>query len=192
MNRLWLAAKPVERADPVARYLGARIGLTAFPHYIRTAARIKYQGDPSSWHPAMIAMVADGSGKPVSLHRTYLTGEGGKANVADPRRVMEGSIPKGSAIPLAEHDGVLGVAEGIETAFAATALFGVPCWATINTTIMAQWSPPDGVREVVIFGDNDANLAGQAAAYVYALACNAATAARRLNWAFRINEGGAR
>ena len=63
---------------------------------------------------------------------------------------------------------MLGVAEGIETALAASMLFEMPVWSTISTTLMASWSPPEGVSEVCIFADRDAEYAGQAAAYTLA------------------------
>lgn len=63
---------------------------------------------------------------------------------------------------------MLGIAEGIETAFAAASLFGVPCWSAINTALLSQWEPPTDVSEIIVFADNDANYAGQAAAYTLA------------------------
>ena len=52
-------------------------------------------------------------------------------------------------------DGKLGLAEGVETALAATELTGVPCWATLGAKRLHQIAIPAGVREVVIFADND-------------------------------------
>ncbi len=77
-------------------------------------------------------------------------------------------MPKGSAIRLCEPGDTLGIAEGIETALSVTALFGVPCWAAISDTILKGWEPPPDVRQVIVFGDNDENSAGQAAAYALA------------------------
>jgi putative DNA primase/helicase len=86
---------------------------------------------------------------------------------------MPGSLPDSVAIRLS-YEGdelssinpkVLGVAEGIETALSVRTLFGVRCWSLINSVMMAKWSPPDDVEKVIIFGDNDRNFAGQAAAY---------------------------
>jgi putative DNA primase/helicase len=82
--------------------------------------------------------------------------------------MMAGAIAKGSAVRLAEHDDVLGIAEGIETALSASALFRVPCWAALNAEMLRAWSVPSGVKSVVIFGDNDENFTGQAAAYALA------------------------
>ena len=73
-------------------------------------------------------------------------------------------MPKGSAIRLAAPDKVLGIAEGIETALAATKLTGIPCWAAVCAHGLEHWEPPDGVA-VTIFGDNDTNFVGQVAAY---------------------------
>lgn len=122
-------------------------------------------GDDKTVLPAMVAKVADADGRPVNLHRTYLTPDGEKAPVAQPRKIMPGQIPDGSAIRLAAPTDVLGIAEGIETAFAASSLFRMPCWAAINAPILSKWFPPPGIKKVVVFADNDANYAGQHAAF---------------------------
>src|SRR5205809_7870004 len=57
MNKLWQAGKAVEVDDPVGSYLAWRVGLTSFPTCLRTASNVRYQADPPSFHPAMIAMV---------------------------------------------------------------------------------------------------------------------------------------
>ena len=168
MNAVWKSGKPVEAGGAVARYLLARSGVITPPPCIRQVERLRYFSDASSYHPAMIAMVVDATGIPCNIHRTYLTDAGTKAALDEPRRTMAGALPKGCAIRLAEHNGVLGVAEGIETALSVTALFGVPCWSLINTSIMSSWIAPPDVRELVIFADNDANFAGHAAAYALA------------------------
>lgn len=76
-----------------------------------------------------------------------------------------GSLPTGGAVRLARHDSALGIAEGVKTALAATELFGGPCWSALNAGRLEGREPPEGVTEVVIFGDNDFNNVGQAAAY---------------------------
>ena len=100
MNRVWREARPVETGDPVARYLLARTGLVSFPACIRTAARLCHDADVTSFHPAMVAMVTGADGKPVNIHRTYLTLGGTKAPLEEPRRLMPGKVPHGSAIRL--------------------------------------------------------------------------------------------
>jgi putative DNA primase/helicase len=108
-------------------YLNARLGHIEPPQSLRYAASLRYHDDVLSYHPAMVAIVTDAGGKPVNIHRTYLTRDGRKAGVPQPRKMMPGSLPKGSAIGLAPPAGRLGIAEGIETALAAMKLFQVPC-----------------------------------------------------------------
>jgi putative DNA primase/helicase len=168
MNKLWRVSKTVETGDPVGRYLFRRVGLTCFPSCLRTAYDQRYQSDYPSFHPAMIAMVSAPDGAPSTLHRTYLTNDGRKAPVIEPRRLMPGSIAKGAAVRLGPSGDVLGIAEGIETALSATALFGVPCWAALNAGMLAAWQPPPEAKRIIIFGDNDPNYAGQSAAYALA------------------------
>lgn len=169
MNRLWASGKPVQAGDPVAEYLAGRgIMLADFPLCLRYVERCRYQDDTPSWHPAMIAKVTGADGRPVTLHRTYLDGMGGKAKVAAPRRLMPGRVDKGCAVRLAEPGSVLGIAEGIETALSASLIFTVPVWAALNAGMLMAWEPPAGVEEVLIFGDNDPTYAGQSAAFALA------------------------
>ncbi|KQO76444.1 toprim domain-containing protein [Methylobacterium sp. Leaf88] len=168
LRRLWRESKVVVPGDPVALYLVTRVGLNEAPRCLRTVERLRYQDDQPSWHPAMIAMVSGPDGKPATLHRTYLTPDGHKAPVEVPRRLMPGTIPEGAAIRLFEEGPVLGIAEGIETAFAAASLFGVPTWAAVSSSMMAKWMPPVTAREILIFGDRDPKFGGQAAAYALA------------------------
>ena len=109
----------------------------------------------------MLAMVRDGDGKPVTLHRTFLRPDGsGKAEMRSPRKLMPGPVPAGSAIRLGPVREVLGIAEGIETALAASMMFKMPVWSVINAAGMSSWSPPEGVSEVHIFGDCDEGFGG--------------------------------
>jgi putative DNA primase/helicase len=169
LRALWANTTAVGPDDHVARWLRMRVGLVSVPSCLRSVERMIYtQHDQLSWHPGMVALLVKPNGEPDHLHRTYLTPDGQKAPVFQPRLMMLGPLADGVAVPLfPEYDGVLGIAEGIETAFAAAALFNVPCWAATNSTILAKWIPPDDVQEVFIFSDNDAHkrFGGQLAAY---------------------------
>lgn len=169
MNDLWRRARHLAVNDPVWRYLELRrirINTSLLDQgELRYVEALRYHDDPPQWYPGMVARVRDHKGNPVNIHRTYLTEAGHKAPVESVRRVMAGKLPPGSAIRLFAPGPVLGVAEGIETALAASALFHVPVWAAMNAQLLEQWIPPEGVTEIRIFGDNDTNFAGQAAAY---------------------------
>lgn len=116
-------------------------------------------------YPAMLSPLLSG-GELLTVHVTYLQG-GRKADVPKPRKILPGYRSlNGAACPVyPEHAEHLGVAEGVETAIAAQMLFGCPVWAALNTALLKNWQPPEGVEVVTIFGDHDANYAGQAAAY---------------------------
>ena len=76
---------------------------------------------------------------------------------------MLGSVADGAVrlFPIG-GDGHLGIAEGIETALAAQAMFGVPVWAALSADNLARWRWPVDVRRVAIFAD--AGEAGRVAA----------------------------
>lgn len=164
-KRVLAHCKRVRKGDVVDSYLAARgIDMTGYPATLATAEALPY--DARTSHPAMVAVITAPDGSNVSLHRTFLSGAG-KLDAADCRKVMPGRLPKGCAVrlaPLGSADDVLGVAEGIETALSASALFDIPVWAVLNTSMMRTFEPPPGINEVAIFADNDANGAGQQAA----------------------------
>ncbi|MFN4088935.1 MAG: toprim domain-containing protein [Alphaproteobacteria bacterium] len=110
----------------------------------------------------MVGVVRDGAGAPTGgIHRTYLLDDGSAK--APPGKKMLGAIAGGSVrlAPIGA-DGHLGVAEGIETALSARAIFGVPTWAALSADGIRRWQWPAGVRHVTIFAD--AGAAGTQAA----------------------------
>jgi putative DNA primase/helicase len=161
---LWREAKPVERGDPVDHWLRTRgLAFDIFPASLRFAPILYHGPEP---HPGMVAaMQPPAGGNAVQLHRTFLPREGDKA-VA--RTFAPGMLPPGAAVRLCSATNIIGVAEGIETAFAAMKLFGVPCWAACTADQLSKFEPPKDVEKVVVFGDNDTNGTGQRAAYTLA------------------------
>ena len=167
------ATYQVVEGDLVHKYLERRgVEELIYPPALRFAPSLR-DGE-GGVRPAMIAMVGvHGEVKPVSMHRTFLAADGsGKAEMESPRKMMPGELPDGACVMLSEFDGstggVLGIAEGIETAMSASAIYGIPVWATLNAAMMAKWLPPKGCEEVAIFGDNDPKYGGQMAAYTAA------------------------
>src|SRR5262245_59991197 len=102
---------------------GRGLHVGAYPKPLRFAPRVRY-GPPVSWHPAMLAMVSDPAGKPATIHKTYVTTVGAKAPIDKVRMFCAGTVPAGGAVRLADAGPVLGIAEGIETAFAVMQMFG--------------------------------------------------------------------
>lgn len=173
IRAIWQQHGPPQRRDPVDLWLRRRrVGFDFYPAAIRTGYDIRYYDDARSEdgfsdHPAMLALVSDPDGSPCTIHRTYLTWYGDKAAVDKPRKLYSG-VTKGSAVRLAPIGPVLGIAEGIETALAASRLFGIPTWAALCANMLEKFKPPPEVKRLIIFGDNDTNQVGQRAAHALA------------------------
>jgi len=175
IRRVWSETEAVDKGDPVWRYLNRRIGLELIPACLRYHPALAYVHDDRrvTYHPAMIAAVTYPDGKCATLHRTYLTPDGRKADVPAAKKLMPGKPLQTSSIKLGGYSEVLGIAEGIETALAASRRFGVPVWACVSSGLMEGWKQPADIDRVIVFGDNDPKFAGQAAAYriAHKLAC---------------------
>ena len=169
----------------IADYLHGR-GIP-IPEKLPVTADLRLHSRADYWHnkrklghfPAMVGMFRQHDGKPCGLHITYLhsdrAGMVSKAALFDPAsrerlpvkkmRSVRGGALTGAAIRLFKpENGVLGVCEGIETAFAARYVSGVPMWACGSAHGIQSLVLPDGIRELVIIADNDANGAGIQAA----------------------------
>lgn len=110
--------------------------------------------------PALVARVQDVAGETVTAHVTWLE-HGWKLDRGEgvPARKMLSPVEgrTGCAVRLMPLVGdVLGVAEGIETALAASALHGgMPVWAALNTSLLKRFVTPPGVRKLFVFADRD-------------------------------------
>lgn len=130
------------------------------------ALRYKSEGVDSE-HPAMLAIVRDPNGEPVTAHRTWFSVEN-KLPSAKAKRfypVIEGMSLLGGAIRLGglPNCNLLGVAEGIETALAVRQATGQTCWATCTGALLANFVPPKGVNHLVVWADKDREHNGEAA-----------------------------
>lgn len=156
----------VQKNDPVWLYLNRRTGIINVPPDIRLHKR--HYHSSGSHHPTMISVIRSSNGRGASLHRTYLTQDGQKANVDPVKKFVEGLPLNGACIRLSRVEEHIGISEGIETALSAGWVFDLPVWAATNAVLLAQWEPPEGIQRVTIFGDNDSSFTGQAAAYTLA------------------------
>jgi putative DNA primase/helicase len=167
LKEVWQGSRAVTKDDPVWRYLNRRLGLEKVPAEIRFHPALKHSDGGK--HPAMLARMRYPDGSSASIHRTYLTEDGKKAAVSEVKKFM--AAPKSlntAAVMLGDAGVCLGIAEGIETALAASIRFQMPVWAATNAVLLESWVPLSGVKRVLIAGDNDPSWTGQAAAYALA------------------------
>jgi len=169
LRRVFKESKPIQRGDEAEQYLlGRGLRLHDLPENVRLHPGLRYQdGETVGTYAAMLATVTAPDGRAVSLHRTYLQ-DARKAPVGSPKKLMQGMPLSGGAIRMTTVSQVLGIAEGIETALAASELLEVPVWSCVSAQGIESFEPPEGVREVIVFADNDPNFAGQKAAFAVA------------------------
>jgi putative DNA primase/helicase len=116
----------------------------------------------------MVARVRNADRAPIGLHVTFLN-ERGKKAFGDRSRLMYGRVASGAVLlATVRRDGVLAVAEGIETALAFEQLHGVPTWAALSTSGLQTFRPPAIVRRLIIAADSDDGGAGMKAAQALA------------------------
>ena len=122
-RRLWREARAIA-GTPADRYL-ARRGLSTGSTELRYHWRTPDGPSPlTRFRPALVAAVRDETGL-VAVHRSFLDPDRDRlAAIDDPRRGLgrfgRGAVRLGGVAPC------LGLAEGLETALSATALFGLP------------------------------------------------------------------
>ena len=170
LKAIYAQKKSYEESQIVSEYLKSR-GLSVLPpqNVFSIRAADYWTEQDGKWSkeimPAMMGVIRNLAGEPVSLHMTYL--KDGKKHA---RKVLPPIKPlQGAAIQLFKPvDGVLAVAEGIETALAVHQLEGLPVWAAGNAWQMEVLEIPADVTELWIYGDKDESFAGQSAAYALA------------------------
>ena len=117
----------------------------------------------------MLGAVTDVAGQLVSIHRTYLSEDGQKADVEIVKKLTGSSARlAGCSVKLGVSDlchGVktLAVAEGIETALACMTT-GMPTVSAISAQGLTAFHWPGDVVNLIIFADNDVSQVGQRAA----------------------------
>ena len=177
LNRVWAQSiDPADRrAGPLRAYLRRRglFGVRLDAEVVRFHPALGYwqrndrdEAELVGRYPAMVALVTDADGMPVTVHRTYLTTDGRKAPVEEPKKLMTyaGDRLVGGAVRLFHQAPALGVAEGIETALAVHHRTGMPVWSAVSAGLLARFEPPADTALVVVWADRDRSGAGEAAA----------------------------
>ncbi|CAE6956798.1 primase-helicase zinc-binding domain-containing protein [Paraburkholderia domus] len=170
LNTMWHRGKPLAEGDLGTNYLVARVpGLSVSPSKALRIGGLEYFHEKKSlgkW-PAIVQRFILPDGRLGTLHRTYL-------DQVQPRKALivssDGEILdakkndltlnklNGGAVRLMDPvNGEIGIAEGLETAYAAHMIFGVPVWSCLNCGLLAEFVVPDGLglRVIHIFADFD-------------------------------------
>jgi hypothetical protein len=154
--RLWDAGVPLGRTLSArhCRLRGLALDLPgpeALRHHSEVPVSVYRPGRLR--RPALLAGIQDPSGRYVAVEVTYLAPNGLRAlDLRLPRKTI-GVPPPGCAIRLDPAAPEMLVGEGVFTTRAATEWFGLPGWALMSTRNLRAWSPPDGVRSLLIAAD---------------------------------------
>ena len=116
---------------------------------------------------AVLCLVRNNEGNPVSIHRTFITKAGQKVNLGKDNKAKKVTPPvlknsKGRQVRLFEsQNGYLGVCEGLETALAVHQVKQLPIWPNLSNTNLHSFVAPKGVHTVLNFVDKDRSKAGK-------------------------------
>lgn len=154
-RRLWRSAVDVA-GTPAETYLSTRFLPAKPPPTVRFLPSYRYRpSDSSTAYPCLIAAIQAPTREIIAVQLTFLHPSGRrKADVLYPRRAI-GPLGDGMLrlAPAAAH---LGIAEGFETAWAASLLHdGAPVWATLGNDRFAVITLPPIVKQLTIYADND-------------------------------------
>ncbi|ACG78589.1 conserved hypothetical genomic island protein [Phenylobacterium zucineum HLK1] len=154
--RLWAEAGPLRPGTAAALHCRRR----GAPQAAESPALRAHAAAPTSLYrpgfrraPALVAAVRAPDGPLTAVEVTYLTDDGRRRRMTAARRVA-GVLPPGAAVRLADPGAEMLAAEGVFTALSAMRVFGLPGWALLGAHNLARWTPPDGVRRVLIAADN--------------------------------------
>lgn len=178
-NKVWKQTLPLNhhKSRVAAQYLRNRkLDHTLLTSHVRFHPHLSYWDEDEKligYYPALVARVYDNSGRPIALHRTYLdqsTCQKVEHENASSKKLMP--VPElwrerpGRVIPAtkAGNSTILGIAEGLETALAASMATGISVWSSISAGPLKSFVPPSCVNTLVIFADLDKSKTGSDAA----------------------------
>lgn len=155
----------IDPKDPgselLRRYFRER-GLSSEITYQRVRFHPGLAYESGDIYPAIISSVTDVADHFLGIHRIFLSGDGLKAPVPEPKMVL-GSF-SGGAIRLGPTADEISLGEGIETIAAVHQATGMASWSTICAHGMETIKLPPQVSTVYIWADLDRSGTGQLAA----------------------------
>ena len=115
---------------------------------------------PGEYSPAMLGLIRNKHGRPVSIHRTFVSK--GMKKVMPPVETISGAAIRFGPVM---NDNTVVISEGIETALSAMTEIPHPGMATISANGMEKLDVLPHQKKFYIVTDNDASFTGQNAAF---------------------------
>lgn len=175
-SAIWSGAGPVGATSLTRRHTHLRAVRRALPggevlrHH--PAAPVSAYGVGRRTLPALLLAISDAEDRFCGIEMTYLAPNGRRATGLRLSRKTVGSVPPASAVRIDPAAPEMLVGEGFFTTLSATETFGLPGWALMSTRNLRSWTPPTGVRRVLIAADRGRD--GEASAALLATRLRAA------------------
>lgn len=166
LKNFWGLTRSLNENDPVVKYLRSR-GIRG--DWILKAKNVRHH--PRAYinvnkvllkKPCMALRFTSKEGKSINIHRTFLEDSGEKMGVDKPKLQMKGiekmrggAVRIGNNYSILKNGGRLHLAEGFENAASIADLYLEPVAATLSASLMQTFEPPQEVKELVIWADND-------------------------------------
>lgn len=166
---LWGGAFAIGPNSPAGRHLyrrAARGGAGVHDLRCHPAAPVSVYRSGGRTRPALVARISDVEDRLTAVELTYLDPNGAPASGLHLTRKTVGLVPRGAAVRLAPAAASMLVGEGVFTTLSAMDRFNLPGWALMAANNLAVWSPPVGVRRVLIAADRGV-VGEQAAALLH-------------------------
>lgn len=148
-----IADTPSERHFRVRRVERPLPGADLVRHCAAAPLRA-YDPDDSRTHPALVVSISGPDGDLTAVEVTYLDRDGAKARRLKLQRKIVGVLPEGSSVRIDAPAEEMLVGEGLFTTLAASHRFDLPAEAALSTSRLVTWRPREGVRSVLVAGDN--------------------------------------
>ncbi|HEY9017712.1 DUF7146 domain-containing protein [Thiomicrospira sp.] len=163
-NAIWKASRNAE--IELAKYLRVQRGITnaALPQNVVFNSAVFYRDfetNTTGKSPALLVKVDQPSGKAVALHRIFLDANCKKSSLGKKMLPPSGNVMGAAARLYPVVNGVLGIAEGVETAVAVTTFFGIPTWSAISAPMLSAFVFPENIHTLVIWVDKDRSGDGE-------------------------------
>jgi putative DNA primase/helicase len=163
---LWDGALALQPHDAASAYLRRRSvvgGFKALSLRFPPAAAVSVYRPRGRTRPALIAGILDADDQLTAVELTYLEPNGLPARGLSLSRKTVGVAPSGAAVRLSPVAAEMLVGEGVITTLSAIDRFQLPGWALRSANSLAAWTPPPGVRSLLIAADRGAVGEGAAA-----------------------------
>lgn len=182
IHEIWSTAEPLRKGIPVPMqlYLQSR-GILLSQSLFNREDCVRFHPELELWDevddkpvlvgkfPGFVLAVETNEGELITLQRHFLTKKGKKAP-GKSKKMLPIPADKqvlGAAVHLGGQpvNGVLGVAEGFETAASALRVYQIPTWPCVSATLLEAFEPPKGVHTLIVWADKDVSTRGTMAAH---------------------------